>query len=173
LLISFILDTTATPQFPEKQTTHKLPTPPTLLRQRERERDTHTHTHGATTNTTATTPTKTNLKTDGCNKQTSKTQMRTRVKTTTTTSTRPESRTTELLLQAQHTSLQSSNALMPGNKKHTHTHAQWEGGGEGARTHKHTQNFRNSCDNQTRERDPTKNKKNNLNKEKLADKCSI
>jgi len=52
--------------------------------------------------------------------------MRTRVATTTTTTTasrRPESRTTELLLQAQHTSLQCSNALLPGNKKkHTHTH---------------------------------------------------
>jgi len=65
--------------------------------------------------------------------------MRTRVATTTTTaSTRPESRTTELLLQAQHTSLQSSNALFPGNIKYTHTHTQWEGGGEGAHTHTHT-----------------------------------
>jgi hypothetical protein len=129
LLISFILDTTATPQFPEIQTTHKLPTPPTLLRERERkrerERDTHTHTHihthSATTNTTVRTPTKTNFKTDGCNKQTNKTQMRTRVATTTTASTRPESRTTELLLQAQHTSLRYSNALLPGNTKHTQT----------------------------------------------------
>jgi len=86
--------------------------------------------------------------------------MRTRVATTTTTaSTRPESRTTELLLQAQHTSLQSSNALFPGNIKYTHTHT-------------HTHNTSATPATTKQERDPTKNKKNNLNKEKLADKCS-
>jgi hypothetical protein len=87
--------------------------------------------------------------------------MRTRVATTTTTTTasrRPESRTTELLLQAQHTSLQCSNALLPGNKK----------------KHTHTQTHKTSATPATTKqgRDPTKNKKNKLNKEKLADKCS-
>jgi hypothetical protein len=63
--------------------------------------------------------------------------------------------------------------------KKTHTHTQWEGGGQGRHTHTHTHTTHTHTDKTSatpattkQERDPTKNIKNKLNKEKLADKCS-